>query len=305
MRYLVRRIAQLAASLMAVFLLSRALIHALPGDPLDFLLAETALKLPREQIAHDLGLDVPFVEACRRDLLHLLRGDLGYSLVTRQPVLPMLLERLSRTLALAFGALVLALTIALPSALFCAFPQASPSLQVLQRAVRRIAMILISIPLAWVGPAVLYLFAVLLPWAEFQASLGLACFALALPLAGSWFRIIELRTREELRQPFYRAALARGLPPVRAILKNGLAPSLGALLAILGSQAGSLLAGSFIVEWIFDWPGMGVAWVQATLQRDYPVMEGATLLGASTCLIGVFVGDLLQKAWDPRQRGLP
>jgi peptide/nickel transport system permease protein len=68
----------------------------------------------------------------------------------------------------------------------------------------------------------------------------------------------------------------------------------------LGSQWGALLAGTFIVESIFDRPGLGTAWIQAVLQRDYPMIEGATFIGASSCLLGMFAGDFLQRWWDPR-----
>lgn len=302
---MIRRSLQFILAASAVFIVSRVLIRALPGDPLDSLLAETALSIPREKIAQDLGLNLGLLEQLRRDFIGLLRGDLGYSLISREPVLEMLLPRLARTIALSAGALAVALALGVPAGLFCAANHRSRTRVLFARTVRATTTFLVSIPLAWIGPALLYVFAILLPWAEFRGSWPLACTVLALPLAGNWARIVELRAREEMSQPFFQAALARGLPEWKAILKNGLAPSAGALLATLGSQAGALLAGSFIAEWIFDWPGMGIAWVQATLQRDYPVMEAATFLGALTCLAGVFVGDLLQYLWDPRQREEP
>ncbi len=299
---MIRRTLQFIFAAAAVFVVSRVLIRALPGDPLDSLLAETALAIPRDKIAEDLGLNLGILELIHRDFAGLLRGDLGYSLITREPVLEMLLPRLARTLALAAGALVVALSLGIPAGVFCSANHRSRGRQLVARSLRGTSTFLISIPLAWIGPALLYVFAILLPWVEFRGSWALACLVLALPLAGNWARIVELRSREEMSQPFFQAALARGVPEWRAILKNGLAPSAGALLATLGSQAGALLAGSFIAEWIFDWPGMGVAWVQATLQRDYPVMEAATFLGSVACLLGVLAGDLLQQLWDPRQR---
>jgi len=298
----IRRTLQFILAATAVFIVSRVLIRTLPGDPLDSLLAETALSIPREKIAEDLGLNLGLIEQLRRDFIGLLHGDLGYSLITREPVLDMLLPRLARTMSLSFGALTVALALGVPAGLFCAANHRSRARAAIARTVRSISTFLVSIPLAWIGPALLYVFAILLPLAEFRGSWALACIVLALPLAGNWARMVELRAREEMSQPFFQAARSRGVPEWKAILKCGLAPAGGALLATLGSQAGALLAGSFIAEWIFDWPGMGIAWVQATLQRDYPVMEAATFLGALTCLAGVFLGDFLQQLWDPRQR---
>ncbi|MEN9723811.1 MAG: hypothetical protein RJB38_1797 [Pseudomonadota bacterium] len=296
---MIQKLASLLTSILIVFIASRALIRALPGDPLDSLLAETAVSIPREAIAQDLGLDLPFWKSCSRDLKRLLHGDLGYSLMTREPVFPTMTRRLASSLQLTFGALFLALAIAIPSALVAANPRGSRFFKILAQGLSGLS---ISIPLAWLGPILLYVFTIVFPWGEMRGSFSLACIALALPLAGNWFRVIELRISQEARQDYYRSALARGLSVRRALLKHALAPAAGSLLATLGSQFGSLLAGSFIIEWVFDLPGMGLTWVQATLQRDYPMMEAATLFGAITCLLGVSLGDVLQRQWDPRQR---
>ena len=298
---MIRRTLQLIISVFAVFIISRVLIRALPGDPLDSLLAETALTIPRDKIIEDLGLHLPLHKSLYRDLIQLFHGQLGYSLVTREPVLETLLPRLLKSMQLALGALTIAIALGVTGGIFCAIPHESRFNRSLASLIRSTSTLVICIPLAWIGPVALYLFAVLLPWTEFQGSLGLACLSMALPLAGGWVRLVETRTKEEMQQPFFRATLARGTSIRRAVMKSGLAPSGGALIAMAGSQAGSLLAGSFIAEWIFDWPGMGIAWVQAALQRDYPMMEASTFLGACLCLIGVYLGDLLQEAWDPRQ----
>ncbi|NDD91914.1 ABC transporter permease [bacterium] len=300
---MIRKFFNFLFSLAAIFILSRALIRSLPGDPLDSLLSETALTIPREKIFQDLNLHLSFFDACWVDLTRLLKGDLGYSLVSREPVLPLLIGKLAKTLALSGGALLISLAFAIPCGILCSYPFSSTRSRFIARIARLFAAVSVIVPIAWIGPILLYVFAVAVPWFEFRGSFLLACLALSVPLAGSWSRLIEVRTREEMKQPYFQASLARGVPILKAIGKHALGPSAGALLAILGSQLGALLAGSFIAEWIFDWPGMGVTWIQAILQRDYPVMEAATLLGASCCLLGVLVGDLLQRVWDPRQRG--
>lgn len=299
---MIRRLLSTLISLGIIFVLSRALIRSLPGDPLDSLLTETAITIPREKIIQDLNLHLSFTEACWSDFLRLLKGDLGYSLITRDPVLPLLIRKLSNTLLLSLGALTLSLIVALPIAIFCSYPFQSRAFRSLAVIMRGFMLGFLTFPMAWTGPILLYLFAVLFPWFEYRGSFFLACISLALPLAGGWSRLIEMRIREEMTQPYFQAARARGIPLFSVISKNALAPSAGALLGILGSQFGSLLAGSFIAEWIFDLPGIGITWIHAILQRDYPVMEGATLVGASCCLFGVLIGDILQKLWDPRQR---
>lgn len=285
-----------------IFVLSKALLRLLPGDPLDFLLGETAVSIPREKIAEDLGLNLGWLDSYQRDFSRIFRGDFGYSLITREPILPNLIAKFQKTLLLSFGALVIATLVALPTGIYCSINHQSKKRIALANFLRFLTTVSVTLPLAWIGPALLYLFSVSLPWAEFHGSLGLAALALSLPFSGNWSRIIELRTREEMSEPFFRTALAQGMPLWRSILKSALAPALGSLLAIFGSQLGGLLAGSALTEIIFDWPGLGSLWIQATLQRDYPVMEAAMLLSAVTCLGGVLAGDFLQWAWDPRQR---
>ncbi len=268
--------------ILLVFVSSRMLLRSLPGDPLETLIAETGTSLPREVLRHELGLDLPFWPS----LAHDLKNGLGKSITTGDPVLPTLLSRLINTILLSSSAMLAALAVALPVALLGAGQRAA-----------RIAVIL---PTTWTGPLLLYLFGVLIPWVEVQGSSVLACLTLAIPLTGGWVRLIGMRVREETREPHFRTALGKGLSRPRALLKHALAPAAGALLAVLGTQWGALLGGTFIVETIFDLEGLGTTWIRAVLQRDYPMVEGATFIGASTCLLGVAMGDWLQSWWDPR-----
>lgn len=284
---------RLALVLVLVFLASRALLRSLPGDPLETILAETGTTLPRELLQRELGLDRGFWDS----LVHDLQNGLGRSITTREPVLGTLLAALGRTFMLSSTALLAALAAALPAALLAA---SRPRNSAAARIVRTAGRIALTLPSTWIGPVLLYLFAVLVPWAEFKESAALACITLALPISAQWQRLIESRLRDEIRQPFFSAARGRGVSGVPLLLRHALAPAAGAMFSILGSQWGALLGGTFVVEFIFDWPGLGTAWIQAVLQRDYPVLEGATFIAAATCLLGAFLGDFLQSAWDPR-----
>ena len=132
--------------------------------------------------------------------------------------------------------------------------------------------------------------------------LSLTRATLALVFSGLWCRLIRSRVRETLQFGAAQGARARGIPEWKVTLKYGLAPASGALLAFLGTQAGGLLAGAFVVETIFDWPGMGSLLIESVLRRDYPVVEGAVFLAAFASLAGSALGDWLQASLDPRSR---
>ncbi len=287
------RVLRLFALIATIFLITRALLRMLPGDPLETLIAETGSTLPREVLREELGLDRGYWSS----VLHDIQNGLGFSITSREPVLESLVARLGRTLLLSSSALALALLAALPGAMVSAFGDPDRWTARLTRGLARLGL---TLPSTWMGPVLLYLFAVLFPWAEFKGSGPLACLTLSIPLAAQWQRLISLRLKEESRQPFFVTAMGKGLGNRAVILKHALAPAGGALLAILGSQWGALLGGTFVVEHIFDWPGLGTAWIQAVQQRDYPMVEGATFIGATTCLVGMALGDWVQRRWDPR-----
>ena len=129
------------------------------------------------------------------------------------------------------------------------------------------------------------LFAVWIPIFPLGESVILPSITLSLGLAGVWSRLIRNRVRDSLAFGPATSARARGLPEWRITLKYGLGPVSGLLVAYLGSQFGILLGGAFVTEIIFDWRGLGSLWVSAVLRRDYPVVEAATFVAASTILL--------------------
>jgi ABC-type dipeptide/oligopeptide/nickel transport system permease component len=123
-----------------------------------------------------------------------------------------------------------------------------------------------------------------------------------LAFSGLWSRLIRSRLQETLGAPATIAARARGLSERRIVIKYGLAPAAGALLAYLGTQFGALLGGAFVTEVLFGWRGMGSLLVEGVLKRDYPVVEAAVFATAAASLLGNILGDRLQTWFDPRLR---
>ncbi len=286
-------------TLVVIFAGTRALVHALPGDPLQTLLAESATQLPPEVVRRELGLDRPFLTALVDDIGRALRGDWGISLLSRQPIAPVLLERFQRTLELAAAASAIGIVFALWMGLVAA---GNPGGR-MDRFCTAYGGLMASVPMPWKGPLFILAFAVWIPLFPVDRHIALPAVALASGTAGYWARLIRARVREVLHDGAAPGARARGVPEWKVLIKYGLAPGAGALAAYFGTSFGGLLGGAFVVESIFTRPGLGMLLVDAVLKRDYPVVEAATFVAAATCLLGSWLGDLAQRILDPRLGG--
>jgi peptide/nickel transport system permease protein len=290
------RLLSFAATLVIVFAATRALVHALPGDPLETLLAESGTPVPAEVVRKELGLDRPFLASVSDDLWRALRGDWGISLLSRQPIAPILLERFLRTLELALTASLMAIVAALILGVSAA---GSPG-GFADRFCTIYGGLMASLPMPWKAPLLILTFSVWIPLFPVDRHLALPSIALAMGYAGYWARLIRARVREILRDGAAPGARARGVPEWKVLLKYGFAPGAGALIAYLGTSFGGLLGGAFVVETIFTRPGLGSLLVEGVLRRDYPIVEAATFLAAAACLAGTWVGDIAQLYLDPR-----
>jgi ABC-type dipeptide/oligopeptide/nickel transport system permease component len=301
MRALLLRLSLTIALLLLIFAGSRALIRALPGDPLSTLMAESGTTLPVEVLREELGLDRPFFLALGQDLSRALHGDLGISLLSREPIAPLLAERFFNTLELTFIALLLALGLSLVLGLSAA----SRPGHWIDSFCTGYGALTAALPTPWIGPVLLLAFAVWVPIFPVGGHVALPALTLALALSGLWARLIRERVREVLQHGAAPGARARGIAEWKVTLKYGLAPAAGALVAYLGTQVGALLAGAFVTEVLFDWHGMGSLVVDAVLKRDYPMVESGVFVAASAAFLGTLAGDWLQSALDPRVREIP
>jgi peptide/nickel transport system permease protein len=290
--------------LLLVFLASRALLHTLPGDPLETLLSETGTAVPRDLLRAQLGLDLPFWQSLFRDLKLALHGDLGRSILTQEAIAPQLPIRIGRTLTLTLASLAFGVTCAVVLGLTAAASKHSdsPWLRGAANLCQLGSAIASALPTVWLGPLLGLAFAIKLGWFSISRDWVLPALTLGISFSGSWSRLVRDRVSEILREPAAQAARARGVGELRTLLKYGLAPASPAFVAYLGSQAGSLMAGAFVTEVIFDWAGMGSFLVDAVLQRDYPVVQAAVFSAASFSILGTWLGDWLQHRIDPRLR---
>jgi peptide/nickel transport system permease protein len=262
-----------------------------------------------EALRERLGLNEPIWRQYLTWLGGLLRGDLGDSLVTGQPVTDQILQRLPATLTLAAAGLLVGLLIGLPAGLASALKPHSP----LDLTASVLSQIGVSIPDFWLGILLILLFSLSLGWLPSQ---GYTPFSQD-PVDWFWHLLLpaltvgiisgSIQTRfnrsamlEVLHEDYIRTARAKGLAETFVIIKHALRNALIPIITILGLQLTALLSAVVVVEVVFSWPGLGRLTLDAVLDRDYPLLQGAVFTIA-TLLAFVNLGtDLLYAFIDPR-----
>ena len=316
--FILRRVGQAILVMLAVGLIAFSLFRFV-GDPVVFMLGQDATDEQRRQITRDLGLDRPFYVQYASFLSNAARGEFGLSLRQVQPVSRLILDRLPATLELSFCAALFALLAGIPMGVYTALHRRSA----LSQALLALSLIGVSLPTFLIGILLILVFAVqfgVLPsfgrgdtvalgwWSTgFLTASGLKALILPAITLGLFQmtliqRLVRAEMLEVLRTDYIRFARARGLTD-RAVhfghaLKNTLVP----VITITGLQLGAIIAFAIITETVFQWPGMGLLFIQAVTFADVPVMA------AYLCLIGLFfviinlAVDLLYYAVDPRLR---
>ncbi len=302
-RFLARRLALTIPVLLGVATLVFSLIHFIPGDPALAMLGETAAPEDVEELRRRLGLDRPLLEQYGNFLAGVVRGDLGTSLRTSQPVSEAILERLPATFELAAAAMIVALLISIPLGIAAAVWRGT----VVDHGAMTLALMGISIPNFWLGPLLAIVFAVELGWLPVSgrgtpAHLILPAISLGAALAAILARMTRATLLEELREQYVLASRARGASRARSVIGHAFRNSLIPIVTLLGLQFGAVLTGAVITETIFAWPGIGRLLIQSIGFRDYPLVQGAILFIAVTYVGVNLLTDLLYGVLDPRIR---
>ena len=302
-RFLLRRLVLTIPVLLGVATLVFALIHIVPGDPVQSMLGESAAPADVADLRRRLGLDRPLPEQYLAFLGGALTGDLGRSLRTNQPVTAAIAERLPATFELALAAMAVALVCALPLGILAAV-RAGSAVDV---GATTLALVGISIPNLWLGPMLAIVFAVGLGWLPVSgrgtlAHLVLPSITLGAPLAAVLARMTRASVLDELRELYVLAARARGVSRTRAVLRHAVRNSLIPIVTVVGLQFGAVLTGAVITETIFAWPGVGRLLIQSITFRDYPLVQGCILMIAVTYVAMNLVTDVLYGLLDPRIR---
>jgi peptide/nickel transport system permease protein len=312
-RYVCRRLLGTLPVALAVSLIAFLVVNVLPGDPVQ------AMFGPGESVAPEvlaalrtsLGLDRSLPERYALWLGRLVRGDLGVSVRTGQPVLELIGQRVPPTLALALASCGLALAVALPVGTLSALRRRGAA----QRAVDLVTLTGLSVPTFAVGITLIYLFAVrlgLLPAvgyadlgrdpAAFLRHLCLPALTQGAQLAAVLTLTVRHHVAEELARDYVRTAHAKGLPGRSVLLRHALRNAAMGIVSVGGWLLLSQAGGVVVVETLFAWPGLGQLVFRSVLGRDLPVIQGIALLTACLFLLLNLGLDLAYARLDPRVR---
>jgi peptide/nickel transport system permease protein len=327
--YIIKRLLALIPILIGVAVIVFLIVHLIPGDPAQTMLGERATDEALQRLREQMGLNDPLPVQFWRYVKDLLRGDLGRSIMSNNPVSLELSQRFPATLELSFFAMVFAVVVGIPAGIFASVNQNSwfDNLSML------IALIGVSMPIFWLGLMFIWLFAVELGWFPPSSRIGVGMdftpitnlyvidsiiqlnFSalkdilrhLVLPavaLGTIPMAIIARMTRssmlEVLRKDFIRTAYAKGLKRKIVIFKHALKNAMVPIITVVGLQFGVLLGGAVMTETIFSWPGLGKYLVDAIYARDFPIVQGGILFFAGVFVIVNLIVDLSYALVDPR-----
>jgi peptide/nickel transport system permease protein len=316
--FVLRRLAQAVIVMLSVAFIAFMLFQYV-GDPVTNLLGQDATPAQRAQLRADLGLDQPFPVQFARFVRNAVQGEFGLSLRQGRKVSALIVERLPATIELSVTAAVIALAFGIPMGVYAALRRGRFASQVMMT----LSLLGVSLPTFLIGILLILIFAVTLKWLPSFSrgevvALGswttgfltldgwrhlllpgvtLAVFQLTLIM-----RLVRAEMLEVLRADYIKFARARGLPNRAVYFGHALKNTMVPVLTITGLQLGSLIAFAIITEQVFQWPGMGLLFIQAIQFADIPVMAAYLCLISLIFVVINLAVDLLYFAVDPRLR---
>ncbi len=273
-----------------------------PGDPVEIMFfGRSSSPEVIADMRHQLGLEDPLPVQYLRYVGDVMRGDLGTSITTRDPVTEEIVQRYPATLKLALGSLFISGLVGLVTGIFAALYKDS----IIDTLAMMFAMAGLSMPAFWFGLLMIYFFSVKLGWFSVipdgsLKSLVLPAVTLGLIASSVVARLVRSAMLEVLSNDYIQTARAKGLRESRVVLRHALGNALIPVVTIIGLQFGGLLSGAFIIEAVFAWHGIGELAVTALGKRDFPLIQGIVLVVATSYVLVNLAVDLLYAFLDPR-----
>ena len=309
--YLARRFVFAVLLVFSVSSAALVLTRLAPGDFADQTVAATGDLAGADAVRERYGLNRPIAVQYADWLWKAVRFDFGRSMVYDRPVQDLISERAANSAILALSALALATIVGIPLGIITGSRRG-----LLTQAVRALSVLLLSMP-PLLTSLVLVFLAARTGWLPvggmFSADAGagrnlgdlashmvVPVLALALPLAAMFERLQADSMGDVIGRPFILATIARGVPPARIIWRDALKPALRPVVSVYGLVVGTLLSGSFAVEIITSWPGLGQLMLNALRQRDIYLVAGCAAIGSIFLAAGTFLSDAALAAADPR-----
>jgi dipeptide transport system permease protein len=331
-RFIVTRLSMVIPTFIGITFVAFLLIRLIPGDPIELMVGERGIDPERHaMLLKQFGFDRPVWEQYLGYLGNLLQGDLGKSIVTKQPVLSEFMTLFPATIELSVSAMIFAVVVGLPAGIIAGVRRGAA----FDHTVMTVSLTGYSMPIFWWGLLLIILFSGTLGWTPVSGRISVLYFFepvtgfmlidsllsgepgafksalshLILPmvvLGTIPLAVIARQTRsamiEVLGEDYIRTAHAKGLSPLRIIGLHALRNALIPVVTIIGLQTGLLLAGAILTETIFSWPGIGKWLVDSISRRDYPSVQGGVLLVACVVIAVNLLVDLAYGLINPRIR---
>ena len=332
LRFLLRRVTLIVPTFVGVTLLSFLLIHLVPGDPIEVRTGERGITPERlAMLRHEMGLDRPLWQQFVGYESQILHGNLGTSIITQQSVWHEFTTLFPATVELSVCAIIFAILVGMPLGVIAAVRRGSA----FDYGLMGLSVTGASMPIFWWGLMMILVFSVALGWTPVSGRISDAYYVppwSGFMLIDSWFsddqgavasaaahlilptivlgtiplatiaRMTRSAMLEVLGEDYIRTARAKGLGTLRVIVVHALRNALIPVVTVIGLQVGTLLGGAILTETIFSWPGIGHWLVESIQRRDYPVLQGGTLLVASLVMLVNLGVDLTYGFLNPRIR---
>ena len=315
LKIVLKKVGQVAIVMLLISFFSFAIIDLAPGDISSMYLSPDMTEAEQQAVKEMLGLDKSMPEQYLAWLGEALKGNFGQSLAYKQPVMPMLTKRLPDTILLMGSSLLVSLVISVPLGLIAGYKKntwidnlisgfAYFGMSVPNFYFGMLLIILFSATLHWLPTSGMHTVGVNTAWDTFLHMI-MPVMTMALGSMASKVRYVRANTIGQLSEEYVLAAKAKGTAPMtilfRHVLKNTLLP----IITIIGMNMASLVCGSFIIESVFGWPGIGSFAMEAIGKRDYPVIMAYIMLSGFILVMGNFIADILYSFADPRiKRGV-
>ena len=309
LRFLGRRVLGTLPVLLILSVGVFLMLHLTPGDPVQIMLGQDADPGAIAALRVQLGLDQPLPVQYVRWVGNVVRGDLGRSIRTNQPVAEAIVTRLPVTIELSVLALVLSLATGLPAGMLAAIRRNST----VDLASTGLALVGVSLPSFFFGVLLILVFAVWLRWVPPSGytplvqdplmnlkQMFMPALALGAALAGIVARIMRSSLLEVIGTDYMRTARAKGLSEQGSVLSHGLKNAMLPVVTVVGLQVGAVLGGAILIETIFALPGIGRLAVDSIFSRDFPIVQGVVLFLTLVRVVSNLVADVLYAYLDPR-----
>jgi peptide/nickel transport system permease protein len=317
-RFLLQRLIYAIPLLLGAVTVIFVLIHAAPGDPVDYMIGEFgADQAFVDRLRADLGLDQPIYIQLFKYIFEVAKGNLGYSFASHAPVLDLILERFPATLLLMLSQYVLSIVLGIALGVYSARRPHSA----MDAAITVFSLASFAIPVFWLGQMMILGFGYYLDWFPIQGMRNLRAgykgwaevldiaYHMVLPVLTLSLLNLALILRltrgsmlQVIGQEYIKVARAKGLGEFAVLVKHALRNALLPVVTVIGLEFRGLIAGAVLTETVFAWPGLGRLTFQAIAARDYPLLMGMFIFISVLVVISNLITDILYAVLDPRIR---